>query len=490
MNGTSSNTLTSEDISDRKLAKQWEKFPFAKASDYVKRLQTRIAKAVKNSRYRLARRLQYLLTHSLYAKVLAVQRVTKNRGRRSAGVDGEKWTSPEQKMRAALTLSDKGYRAKPLRRIYIPKPQSSKMRPLSIPTMYDRAMQALYAMALMPWAETTADKTSFGFRMKRNAQDAASYTFQCLSRKTSGQWILEGDIRGCFDNFAHQWMLDNIPLDQRILNQFLKAGYIYDGILYRNKSGTPQGGLISPLLANMALDGMERMLKEHFPGNKVHLIRFADDFLVTADSQETALQCKELITEFLHERGLELSEEKTKIVHINEGFDFLGWNFRKFKGKFLIQPSKKAIAAIIDKVRVIIKSAKAWKQEDLIKALNPVIKGWAMYHRTVSASMTFGKLDWVVRNMLWRWAKRRHNNKGKRWIARKYWHPTLTRKQVFRTSTLTLENFSNTKIQYRKFIKLDANLFIDTEYFENRPGVFLSKQRSIRMFLHYAHKSG
>ena len=367
MNGISSITHKSEDISDRKLAKQWKKFPFAKARDYVKRLQTRIAKAVKNGQYRLARRLQYLLTHSFYAKMLAVQRVTKNRGKRSAGVDGEKWTTPEQKMKAALTLSDKGYRAKPLRRIYIPKPQSSKMRPLSIPTMYDRAMQALYAMALMPWAETTADKTSFGFRMKRNAQDAASYTFQCLSRKTSGQWILEGDIRGCFDNFAHQWMLDNIPLDQRILNQFLKAGYIYDGILYRNKSGTPQGGLISPLLANMALDGMERMFKEHFPGKKVHLIRFADDFLVTADSQETALQCKELITEFLHERGLELSEEKTKVVHINEGFDFLGWNFRKYKGKLLIQPSKKAIAAIIDKVRCILSRRRPGNRKILSK---------------------------------------------------------------------------------------------------------------------------
>ena len=213
----------------------------------------------------------------------------------------------------------------------------------------------------------------------------------------------------------------------------------------------------------MALDGMERLLKEHFPGKKVHLIRFADDFLVTADSQETALQCKELIAEFLHERGLELSEEKTKVVHINEGFDFLGWNFRKYKGKLLIQPSKKAIAAIIDKVRGIIKSAKTWKQEDLIKTLNPVIKGWAMYHRTVSASVTFGKLDWIVRNMLKRWAKRRHNNKGKKWIANKYWHQTFSRKQVFKTSTLTLENFSDTKIQYRKFIKLDANPFIDTD---------------------------
>lgn len=162
------------------------------------RLQTRIAKAVKNGQYRLARRLQYLLTHSYYAKVLSVQRVTRNRGRRSAGIDGEKWTTPEQKMKAVLTLSDKGYRAKPLRRIYIPKPHSSKMRPLLIPTMYDRARQALYATGLLPWAESTADKTSFGFRVKRNAQDAAAYTFQCLSRRNSAQWILEPTFRRSF----------------------------------------------------------------------------------------------------------------------------------------------------------------------------------------------------------------------------------------------------------------------------------------------------
>ena len=198
MHGISSITQTSEDVSDKDLTKLWENFPWDKAESFVKRLQTRIAKAVKNGDYRLAKRLQYLLTHSYYAKALAVRRVTSNRGRRSTGIDGEKWTTPQDKMKAVYELSPKGYRAKPLRRIYIPKPNSSKMRPLSIPTMYDRAMQALHAMALLPWAETTADRTSFGFRMKRNAQDAASYTFQCLSKRNSAQWILEGDIRGCF----------------------------------------------------------------------------------------------------------------------------------------------------------------------------------------------------------------------------------------------------------------------------------------------------
>lgn len=490
MNEISSTTHQSEDVSDKELAKQWNKIPLDRAKNYVKRLQTRIAKAVKNGLYRLAKRLQYLLTRSYFAKVLAVKRVTGNRGRRSAGVDGERWTTYQDKMKAVLILSGKGYRAKPLRRIFIPKPHSSKLRSLSIPTIYDRAMQALYALALTPWAETTADRTSFGFRMNRNAQDAAAYTFQCLCRKNSSQWILEGDIRGCFDNFAHNWLLSNIPVETRVLNQFLKAGYIYDGILYRNESGTAQGGVISPLLANMALDGMEKVLTGHLPGKKVHLVRFADDFLVTVESEEIAQQCKEIISDFLNERGLELSEEKTRIVHINDGFDFLGWNFRKFNDKLLIRPSKKAIAAIKDKLSGIIMTAKAWTQEEIIKALNPVIRGWAMYHRTVSSCATFGKLDWNLWVMLRTWAKRRHNNKGKRWIAKRYWQPTLTREMVFKTSTLTLENFLDTKIQYRKFLKLDVNPFFNSEYFEKRPGIFLSKQRSIRMFLFCAHKSG
>ena len=490
MNGISSITQTCEDISDKELAKKWRKIPLKKAQAFIKRLQTRIAKAVKEGKYRLAKRLQYLLVTSFYAKVLAVRKVTGNRGRRSAGVDGEKWTTPQEKMRAVLRLTGKGYRAQPLRRIYIPKPHSDKFRPLSIPTMYDRAMQALYALALTPWAETTADRTSFGFRTNRNAQDAAAYAFQCLSRKVSAQWILEGDIQGCFDNFAHSWLLANIPLDNRVLNQFLSAGFIYDGILYRNTSGTPQGGILSPLLANMALDGMEYVLKEHFKRKKVNFIRFADDFLVTAESQEVAEQCKEVIVDFLKERGLELSFEKTRIVHIDDGFDFLGWNFRKFKGKLLIRPSRKAIAAITEKLSDIIKSAKAWTQDDLIKALNPVIQGWARYHRCVSSSATFSKLDWILRKMLWTWAKRRHNNKGKGWIAMKYWQPTLTRKQVFRTVTQTLANFSDTKIRYRKFLRLKANPFLDLDYFNKRKGIFLSTQKSIRIFLFCAHKSG
>lgn len=490
MNARCSTTPNGEDLTDEELAKQWEEIPLEKAESFVNRLQKRIAKAVKEGKHRLAQRLQYLLTHSFFAKVIAVRRVTRNRGRKTAGIDGETWTTPQKKMQAVIRISDKGYQAQPLRRVFIPKPNSDKFRPLSIPTMNDRAMQALYALGLNPWAETTADRVSFGFRKGRCAQDAAEYAFICLSRKNSAQWILEGDIKGCFDNFAHRWLLDTIPMDTNVLHQFLSAGYIYDGILYRNESGTPQGGLISPVLANMALDGMEAVLKSHFKGCKVNLIRFADDFIITADSRETAERCKVVVVDFLKERGLELSDEKTKIVHINEGFDFLGWNFRKFKETLLIRPSDKAVAAIVHKMSEIVKSAKAWSQDELIASLNPVINGWAAYHQFAVSSKTFTKLDWILFQMLWTWAKRRHNDKGKDWITKRYWHPTLTRKGVFRTHKQILANFSDTKIRRRRCLKLDVNPYLDPEYFTERKGVFLSTQRSIYSFLQCAHTSG
>ena len=239
-------------------------------------------------------------------------------------------------------LTNMGYKAKPLRRVYIPKPGSTKKRPLNIPTMYDRAMQALHALSLSPVAEATADPRSFGFRKHRNAQDAAQYAFICLSGKNSAKWVLEGDIKGCFDNINHEWLLDNIPMDKSILKQFLKAGFVYNRHLNPTKAGTPQGGIISPILANMTLDGMESAIasmyhvdkkgkidKRRYNRHKVNFARYADDFIVTADSEKTAEALAELIKRFLKERGLELSEEKTHITHIADGFDFLGWTNRQ-----------------------------------------------------------------------------------------------------------------------------------------------------------------
>jgi RNA-directed DNA polymerase len=477
VNVSNSKTLNSERLTDMRLKIQWNDIDWKKVVISVNRLQTRITKAVKEGKWHLVKRLQYLLTHSFYAKLLAVRMVCQNKGKRTAGIDGEKWLTPKAKMNAALDLSDKNYKAKPLKRVFIEKAGKKKKRPLGIPTMYDRAMQALYALALGPVAEATADIASFGFRRYRSAQDACEQAFNCLSRKYSAKWILEGDIKGCFDNINHQWLLDNILIDQSTLKQFLKAGFVYKHHLNPTKAGTPQGGIISPVLANMTLDGIERAISEkYYTGKiwkarnpkKVNFVRYADDFLVTADSEETAKEVKELIEVFLKERGLELSEEKTLITHIDQGFDFLGWNFRKYKGKLLVKPSRKSIDSVKQKISGIIKKGKAWKQEVLIDALNPIITGWTNYHRSVVSKQIFNKLDYTVWNMLWRWAKRRHPKKSRSWVASKYWHSERSRNWVFSTKKNKLKLFSDTKIIRHPSLKLDRNPYLDSEYFDVR----------------------
>jgi len=461
-------TPQGEKHTDKELARQWNAIDWEKTEFLVNRLQTRIAKATQTGKWNLVKRLSYLLTHSFSAKLLAVRIVTQNKGKRTPGVDGALWISASAKMRAVLSLTDKQYHAQPLRRIYIPKPGKTTKRPISIPTMYDRAMQALYALALQPIAETTADTRSFGFRLFRSAQDASEYAFNCLARKTSAQWTLEGDIQGCFDNIAHDWLRERIPMDRSILAQFLKAGYIFEDRLFPTDRGTPQGGIISPLLANMTLDGIEQLLAANFPRMKVHFIRYADDFLVTAPTKEIAKEARDIIQEFLAERGLELSREKTVITHIDEGFDFLGYNFRKYNGKLLIKPSQKSIKAIMEKIGRTVKKARAWTQDALIRTLNPIIRGWTNYHRHNVATETFRKLNDYLWTVTWQWGRHRHTNKGNTWIAHRYWQPEGRRKWVFRTEENKLLRFSDTKIRRHSCPKLDANPYLDRKYFLER----------------------
>jgi len=477
VNVSNSTTPKSERLADTRQKIQWNDIDWKNVIQSVNRLQTRITKAVIEGKWYLVKKLQYLLTHSFYAKLLAVRTICQNKGKRTAGIDGEKWLTPKTKMNAILNLSDESYKAKPLKRVFIEKPGKKKKRPLGIPTMRDRAMQALYALALGPFAEATADIASFGFRKFRSAQDACGQAFNCLSKRNSAQWILEGDIKGCFDNINHEWLLDNIPMDKSILKQFLKAGFIYKHHLNSTKAGTPQGGIISPVLANMALDGIERVISDKYYSGKswksrnprkVNFLRYADDFIVTADSEETAKEIRELIEMFLKERGLELSIEKTLITHIDQGFDFLGWNFRKYKGKLLIKPSNKSIDSVTQKISDAIKKGKAWKQEDLIGALNPIITGWTNYHQSVVSKETFSKLDNIVWNMLWKWAKRRHPKKSRSWVAGRYWHSEGNRKWVFSTEKNKLKRFSDTKIVRHICLKLDRNPYLDKEYFDVR----------------------
>ncbi|MFI3249937.1 MAG: group II intron reverse transcriptase/maturase [Eubacteriales bacterium] len=483
MNGNNSMTAKAEKLpNDSKLSFQWNNIDWKRAEVEVNRLQVRIAKATEKKNWNAVKRLQYLLTHSYYAKALAVRKVTTNKGKNTSGVDKALWTTPSAKMKAVLQLTDKNYKAKPLRRVFIEKKGKKAKRPLGIPCMYDRALQALYALALDPVAETTADKRSFGFRKGRSCHDACEQIFTALSRDFSPKWVLEGDIKGCFDNISHDWLLENIPMDKSVLKQFLKAGFIFKKELFPTEDGTPQGGVISPILANMALDGIEKVLSDRFHVNKlgnidlrfknahkVNLIRYADDFIVTAKTKEIAEEAQELIREFLQSRGLELSEEKTLITHIDEGFDMLGWTFRKFKGKLIIKPSKKSIDSFVAGLsETVLGKGKAWTQDLLIEKLNQQIRGWTNYHQSVCASDAFHHVDFVLYNILRRWVKRRHPHKGKWWISTNYWHRRGTRAWVFCTENKELLLASHVPVVRHNKIRMEANPYLHPEYFAER----------------------
>lgn len=427
-------------------APPWNQIDWNHCERHVRRLQARIVKATREGRRGRAKALQWLLTHSFSGRALAVKRVTGNQGKETSGVDGEVWRSPEAKARAIGTLRRRGYQPQPLRRVYIPK-ANGKLRPLGIPTMHDRAMQALYLLALDPIAETTADLNSYGFRPMRSTADAIEQCFKLLSRKSAPAWVLEGDIVSCFDQISHAWLLDHIPTDQAVLRGWLKAGYVEKRTLFATVEGTPQGGVISPALANMTLDGLERALQRAFPRKdlgrkrgkynpKVSLVRYADDFIITGISKELLEgEVRPLVERFLAERGLALSPEKNRITHIDEGFDFLGQHLRKYNGKLLVTPSRKNVYAFLEKARAIIRANCAATQTDLIHALNRVILGWVMYHRHVVATRTFRKVDHVLWHRLWRWARRRHQNKNADWVLHRYWHPVDGRSWRFAADT-------------------------------------------------------
>lgn len=482
----------------------WHAIDWHKVQANVRRLQGRIVQAMRAGRWGKVRALQWLLTHSFSGQALAVRRVTENQGKRTPGVDGVTWDTPQQKAQAVQTLRPRGYRPQPLRRVYIPKP-NGKRRPLGIPTMQDRAMQALYLLALEPVAETTADPNSYGFRQERSTADAIGQCFLVLAKDCSAQWVLEGDIKSCFDRISHDWLLAHIPMDKVILRKWLKAGFMQQGVLYATEAGTPQGGIISPVLANLALDGLEVRLKAlplgmHFKQRRaaqINLVRYADDFIISGHSRELLEQVvRPAVEQFMQARGLELSAEKTRITHIEDGFDFLGQNVRKYHGKLLIKPARNNLQQFLDKVRAIIKAHPQTTAANLIGLLNPLIRGWANYHRHVVSKETFGKVDTAIFHALWRWAKRRHPGKGAYWIKHKYFHSVGTRNWVFsgekaaahgQPRRLRLLRAADTPIVRHVKIRAQANPY-DPQwevYFEQRLGLKMARHLAGRRTLLY-----
>jgi RNA-directed DNA polymerase len=405
----------------------WDTLPWSKINSEVFRLQTRIAKAERERRKGKVKALQRLLTTSFYAKCAAIKRVTSSTGSKTPGVDKELWRTSKQKIEAVSNLKRNGYSPLPLKRIYIPKKSGDKMmRPLSIPVMKDRAMQALWYAALLPIAENRADKNAYGFRPKRSAHDAIDQCFRALAGKTKATFVLEGDIKSCFSSISHKWLEDNIPMDKIILKKFLKAGFMEKGVIYPIERGAAQGGSISPTLAVMALSGLEAKLRStnetQQRKEKINVVAYADDFVVTAVS-ETLLKEKviPILKEALSEVGLELSEEKTKITQITDGFDFLGFNIRKYKnGALLIKPSKAGVTRFLREIKCTIKLGIALPTEVLIHQLNQKLTGWVNYYRHAVSSKVFAKVDSEIFLALKRWCLKRHPRKGKRWIMRKY----------------------------------------------------------------------
>ena len=486
---------------------EWKDINWRKAERCVFKLPKRIFKASQRGDVKLVHKLQRLLLKSWYAKLIAVRRVSQdNQGKKTPGVDGIKSLTPKQRMALVNNLK-LGNKSKPTRRVWIPKPNTDEKRPLGIPTMYERALQALVKLALEPEWEAKFEPNSYGFRPARSAHDAIGAIYISINKKP--KYVLEADISKCFDKINHQKLLTKLQTYPKLRQQikaWLKSGVMDGKNLFPTHEGTPQGGVISPLLANIALHGMEERVKQYartLKGNKskneqaLTLIRYADDFVILHEDLKVIKECQEILKQWLAEMGLELKPSKTRISHTLEtyddyvGFDFLGFNIRQYqvgkhhgakssKGvklgfKTLIKPRAEKVKSHLKKLGEVVNSQKSSPQVALIKRLNPIIRGWSNYYSSVVSSKTFTDCDYYFFEKLKRWAYRRHPMKNKTWIMRKYWHTEGKDNWVFSTregkNPFKLARHLDTKIVRYVKVKGDKSPYDgDLIYWSSRMG--------------------
>src|SRR6266446_2281502 len=430
--------------------------------------------------------------------LLAYQSIAPKPGNMTAGVDGKTIDGAGLKLITDLIADLKAsrYTPHPVRRTYVPK-ANGKLRPLGIPTFQEKLLQTVVKFLLEAIYEPTFSEASHGFRPQRSCHTA----LEQISNEMYGvRWWVEGDIKGFFDAISHKWLETHIPMEKALLKKWLKAGYMEQHVLHPTEEGTPQGGIISPVLANMALDGLEKLLRERYPkphtrdNAKVNFIRYADDFIVTGDSKELLeKEVKPLIEQFMSERGLTLSPEKTLITHIEEGFDFLGQNIRKYKDgkrhKLIITPSKKNIQAHLEKIRDVIKKNPALPAGKLIMQLNPIIGGWAQYHQHVVSGKIFKTVDDAIYQKLRRWVNRRHPQKSNEWKTKKYFKTFNRDNWVFygeaNGEERHLMNTTQTPIRRHVKVKGEANPYdpIWEGYYEQRLDVHMATSLKGRKWL-------
>ncbi|MDH6068127.1 group II intron reverse transcriptase/maturase, partial [Chrysosporum ovalisporum APH033B] len=436
---------------------EWNTINWKQIERRVYKIQKRIYQASARGDVKVVRGLQKVLMKSWSAKALATRRVTQdNQQKKTPGVDGIKSLSPSNPLELVNKLK-LGSKPQPTRRICIDKLPRDENRPLAIPTIYDRALQGLVKLALEPEWEGKFEPNSYGFRPGRSCQDAIEAIFKAIRYKS--KFVLDADIAKCFDKINHQALLTKLntyPKLRRQIKAWLKAGVIDSKVLFPTEKSTPQGGVISPLLANIALHGMEEILRDFVSkitskGSKktkveaISIIRYAGDFVILHENLTVIEQCREILVKWLKEMGLELKPSETRLAHtLNEyqcekpGFDFLGFNVRQHSVgkhnsglntnretlgfKTIITPSKKAIKNHYENIATTINKCLTLPQETLIGRLNPIIIGWCNYYSTVVSKDIFSKVDDLIHHKLQRWAKRRHSNKSTKWITKKYWH--------------------------------------------------------------------